>query len=256
MSDNGAVSEIQGRKVFFLHPSASVQNQIIGELAQQEFEVYVVKDHKALWKVLRKYTDSIVLADIDEGMPENEWEKWVRDVKSTLPNVSVGILSVNKDEDLMHKYVNSVKVHCGYTIMKLDAAKVLAQILEVLRAANAKGRRKYIRATLENETSATVNLPMNGSFINGVIKDISVVGISCAFETDPDFKKNALFKDIQIKLQSMILKVEGIIFGSRMDESLKNYVMLFTQRIDPEVRTKIRKYIQQNLQGKMDVELK
>jgi hemerythrin len=28
------------------------------------------------------------------------------------------------------------------------------------------------------------------------------------------------------------------------------------QRIDPEVRTKIRKYIQQNLQSKMDAELK
>jgi len=36
----------------------------------------------------------------------------------------------------------------------------------------------------------------------------------------------------------------------------KIYVVLFTQRIDPEVRIKIRKYIQRNLQNKMDFELR
>jgi hypothetical protein len=50
--------------------------------------------------------------------------------------------------------------------------------------------------------------------------------------------------------------VEGVVFGSRMDGNEKVYVVIFTQRIDPEVRTKIRKYIQQNLQNKMDEELK
>ncbi|MDR2028510.1 MAG: pilus assembly protein PilZ, partial [Treponema sp.] len=61
---------------------------------------------------------------------------------------------------------------------------------------------------------------------------------------------------IQIKLQSMLLKAEGIVFGSRMDGLEKIYVILFTQRIDPDVRVKIRKYIQSNLQAKMDGELK
>ena len=68
--------------------------------------------------------------------------------------------------------------------------------------------------------------------------------------------KNTLFQNIQIKLQSMLLKVEGIVFGARMDGPSKIYVILFTKRIDPEIRTKIRKYIQQNLQTKMDAELK
>jgi hypothetical protein len=41
-----------------------------------------------------------------------------------------------------------------------------------------------------------------------------------------------------------------------MDGLSKIYVVLFTQRIDPDVRTRIRKYIQQNLQSKMDAEIK
>jgi hypothetical protein len=50
--------------------------------------------------------------------------------------------------------------------------------------------------------------------------------------------------------------VEGIVFGSRMDGSARIYVILFTQRIDPDVRARIRKFIQQNLQARMDMELK
>jgi hypothetical protein len=102
----------------------------------------------------------------------------------------------------------------------------------------------------------TINLPLNGTYVNGTIKDISVVGLSCAFDEDPGLAKNTLFQNIQIKLQSALLKVEGIIFGSRTDGLARIYVILFTKRTDPEVKVKIRKYIQQNLQAKMDGELK
>jgi hypothetical protein len=128
--------------------------------------------------------------------------------------------------------------------------------MEILKVVDAKGRRKYIRASTEKEANTTVNFPINGTFVNGVIKDISVVGFSCAFSDDPGLTKNSLFQDIQIKLQTMLIKAEGIIFGSRMDGESKVYVVLFTQRIDPEVRTRIRKYIQSNLQSKMDAEFK
>jgi hypothetical protein len=258
MSNAGSASDLLGKKIFFLHPSAVVQNEIVAELIQQEYEVYNVKDHKALRKILAKYSDSIVFADIDEGMPEKDWESWIRGLMNApeTQSVSVGILSANDDEGLQRKYVNMVKVQCGYTVLKSDLNNSIKQILENLKAVDAKGRRKYIRATTDNESQTTMNLPVNGTFVNGVVKDISVVGLSCAFQQDPELVKNALFKDIQVKLQSQILKAEGIVFGSRMDGGAKIYVILFTQRIDPDVRTRIRKYIQQNLQNKMDSELK
>jgi hypothetical protein len=257
MSNASNPSDILGKKIFFLYPTAVVQNQIVAELTQQEFEVYIIKNHTALERMLKKYPGSVVLADIDEQMAGREWEAWIRKVLAdTEMNAAVGVISANDDEEQKRKYINSVQVSCGYTVLKSDLDKSIIQIMEILKAVDAKGRRKYIRATTENEAMTTVNLPLNGTFINGTIKDISVVGISCAFEQDPELTKNALFKDIQVKLQSMLLKVEGIVFGSRMDGSAKIYVFLFTQRIDPDVRTRIRKYIQQNLQSKMDAELK
>jgi hypothetical protein len=258
MSNVSSPSDILGKKIFFLHPSAVIQNEVAAELVQQEYEVYIIRDHTALRRILKRYPDSIVFADIDERMSEKDWETWIRGVLNDpeTSRVGIGILSVNGDEVLQRKYINSVKVQCGYTILKSDLKNSIKQVLDILKAVEAKGRRKYIRATMEQETLATINLPLNGTFVNGTIKDISVVGLSCTFTEDPNLTKNTLFQNVQVKLQTMLLKVEGIMFGSRMDGLTKIYVILFTQRIDPEVRTKIRKYIQQNLQVKMEGELK
>jgi hypothetical protein len=258
MSETGNASDITGKKIFFLYPTAVVQNRVITELAQQEYEVYISKNKDTLKRVLSKYSDSVVFVDINEQMPEKDWDLWVTSVMeaSDTKKVSIGIVTANDDETIKRKYLMSIKVACGYTIIKFDLDKAVSHIMTVLQAVNAKGRRKYIRATVENESNTTVNLPWGGEFVNGMIKDISVVGISCTLDTNPEIPKNTLFKDIQIKLQSSLLKVEGIVFGSRMEGSEKIYVLLFTQRNDPEIKAKIRRYIQQNLQAKIDVELR
>jgi len=256
MSDTSN-SDIQGKKIFFLHPSAVVINMVIEELAQQEYEVYIAKDQRKIKRVLQKFPDSIVFVDINEGgMTEVEWETWIRTVTGALPTISVGIVSSNKDEKLIQKYTNVLKVKCGYTVLKSDMNQNILQIFEHLKNVDAKGRRKYIRATIASDTASNVNLPHGNGFVNGVIKDISVVGISCVFDQDPNFQKNALLKDVQIKLQTMIIKVEAVVFGSRPDGKTTAYVLLFTQRIDPNVKAKIRKYISQSLQNKMDPFLK
>jgi hypothetical protein len=258
MSTDSDPSNFLGKKIFFLHPSTIVQNEIVAELVQQEFEVYIARDHAALAKVLKRYPGSIVFADIDERMSEASWESWIRGIINNPETMqtAIGILSVNGDELLARKYVNSIKVQCGYTVIKADLNSVIRQLMEILKVMDAKGRRKYIRVVAGNEIATTINLPMNGTFVTGIIKDISAVGLSCSFAVDPELTKNTLFQNIQIKLQSMLLKIEGIVFGSRMDGPSKIYVILFTKRVDPDTRTKIRRYIQHNYQSKMDAELK
>ncbi|MCL2479153.1 MAG: PilZ domain-containing protein [Treponema sp.] len=247
-------TEILGKKIFFLYPSAVVQNRITEELIQQEFEVYTVKDHFRLRKLLAKYPDSVVFANLFDGMSEKEWEAWIRGVHAEAPNVKIGIISGGDDEELRRKYIDDVKIQCGYTVIKSDLNIAMKQLFDVLKTADAKGRRKYIRAITENETNISVNFPKHGTFVHGSIKDISVVGFSCHFADDPGFPKNSLHQEIQIKLQTTILKAEGIIFGSRMDGNTRIYVVLFTQRIDPDTRARIRRYIQSNLQSKIDSE--
>jgi hypothetical protein len=249
--------DIVGKKIFFLFPTVVVQNKIIAELIQQEYEVYVAKNKDTIRRVLRDYKNSIVFVDINEQMKEADWENWITAVKNApdTKTTSIGIVTANDDEKIKRKYLLTIKV-CGYTVLKFDLDKAIIHIIDILQSMDAKGRRKFIRATTTKESNVTLNLPVGGAFKNGQIKDISVVGISCTIEDNPDITKNTLIKDIQIKLQTAIIKVEAIVFGTRMEGTEKVYVMLFTPRIDPEVRTKIRTYIQHNLQTTMDNELK
>jgi len=251
-------SDLIGKKVFFLYPTISVQNRIVTALVQQEYEVYVAKNKEKLKRVLSKYPDSIVLIDINEQMSEGEWDIWVTGIMDApdMKDVSIGVVTANDDEQIMRKFLLALKVPCGYTVVGHDTDKTMTQLMAALQNVNAKGRRKYIRAIMEKgENSTTINLPVNGNFVNGIIRDISVVGVSCTIDGNPEIPKNTLFKNIQIRLQTNLLKVEGILFGTRTDGTDTIYVILFTQRVDPDIRMKIRTYIQHTLQQKMNTDL-
>jgi len=247
-----------GKKIFFLHPSALVQNQVVLELAQEEFEVYVLKDEAKLRQAISLYPGSIVFASINETMKEEAWDKLVRTIMGDPENssIKVGIIASSNNEEIRKKYLEQYKVQCGFTVIKSDFTEAVKQLIEILNGADAKGRRKFLRFLIDKDSKTTVNLPMNGAYVNGLINDISVVGFSCVFEVDPNLTKNGLFNDIQIRLQSQLVKAEGIVFGSRMDGDEKCYVILFSKRTDPSVRTKIRKFIQASLQHNMEKELK
>jgi hypothetical protein len=255
---NADTPDILGKKIFFLYPSTLIQNEVMAALVEQEFEVYAVKNHANLRRVLKQFPNSLVFVNIDDQLPEKECEAWIRGVMSdpATAEVGIGVLSSSANEAVQRKYLLSIKVICGYTVVKTDITGALKQLLEILKAVDARGRRKYVRTTSENEALSTINIPHDGDYIKGVIKDISAVGLSCVFSRDPGLEKNSLCHDVQIKLQSMILKIEGIVFGSRMEGETKIYVLLFTQRTDPDARSRIRKYVQLSLQGKMDALLK
>jgi hypothetical protein len=249
-------SEIVGKKVFFLNPSVNIQNQVMDELSQHEYEVYSVKNSAHLTRVLKKYTDSIVYINLDDTQ-KAEAEKWIDMISTAVPDVRIGIFSSSSDEALKDKYVKKPKVKCGFINIRFEMKKTVQQIIAILESMNVKGRRKYLRATIENEETATINMSQGGgNFVNGIIKDISVVGFSCAFEEDPGLIKNTLYKDIQIRLHTMLIKAEAIVFGSREELGKKVYVLLFSQRTDPEVSVKVRKYVRQNLQHKMEANYK
>jgi hypothetical protein len=259
MGNEGNTTEVLGKKIFFLYPSVLIQNELAEELIQQEFEVYIIKDHEKLRRILKKYPESIVLVNINDRLPEDDCEAWIRGVmgSSETSKTEIGVFSSVAVEELQRKYLNVLKIHCGFiTVKSSDIQKAIRQLLEALKTVEAKGMRKYIRATSENEALTAINIPVGGRFVNGTIKDISTMGLSCTFEEDPELEKNTLCQDVQVKLQTMILKLEVIVFGSRNEGDSKIYVLILTQRTDPAVRTKIRKYVQATLQNKIEKEIK
>jgi hypothetical protein len=251
-------SDIVGKKIFFLYPSRVMLNGIVEELIQQEYEVYIIRDHEKMRNVLKQFPDSIVFVNIDEGIPEKDWEAWICGVMKDPPTAKagIGVLTASTNETLERKYINKVRLQCGFTVVKTDALPAIRKLYAILQSVNARGRRKYIRVNTENESMTAINIPHNGIFIEGTIRDISVVGLSCTFNEDPGLEKNSLCQNMQIKLGSTLLKAEGIVFGSREDEFARVYVFLFTQRTDPDMRVRIRKFNQSILQSRMDAQFK
>jgi len=247
-----------GRKVFFLYPPALIRNQVIEELAQDEFEVYEARNGAGLRQILVNYNDSIVFASINAGMRDSEWDEWIRGIAGGQSNfgIDIGIIATIADESIMRKYLDNFRIRCGMTVLNSDPAVIKNRLALILNSVNAKGRRKHIRALIDSDANAAVNFPMNGTFVNAAIKDISAAGFSCFFRDDPELSKNTMFKEMQICLQNQIIKADGMVFGSRNDGSEKCYVVLFDPHIDPEAKTKIRQYIQSVLQKIMNDELK
>jgi hypothetical protein len=257
MSDAVNNVEITGKKIFFLYPSALIRNEVAAELIQQEFEVYLIQDHEQMKKILRKYPESIVMLNVNEKLNTEGWTGWVRDVQGDriTAKADIGILASTNDESLKKIFVDTLKVRCGYIAVKSNPEQVIKQILDTLKSVKAKGRRKFVRAAMESDSQCTVNMPWEGKYLNGTIRDISTVGFAVIFDDDPALGKNTLCKDLQIKLQSVLLKAEAIVFGSRSegegDKAKKVYVLIFTQRTDPAERTKIRTYVQSALQTQL-----
>jgi hypothetical protein len=255
MSDDNTAT--MGKKVFFLHPSAFVRNSIVEDLIQQEFEIYMVRDETKLQAVLKKYPDSIVFACLDEVLSPPQWEKWIRETEDNkvTKDVSIGILSNTLNDDVQKHFRESCRIPCGFITIKSDK-KDVKTLLNALNAVGAKGRRKYVRTNTRGDTKVTLNIPVGDSYATGEIRDISMVGLSCAFPQETSLRKNTLLKDMQLKLHSTLIKAEGIVFGSREELAETIYVFLFTEKTDPSVRAKIRTFIQKNLQSKMDEEMK
>ncbi len=257
MSEGTVANEFLGKKVFFLYPPSVIREEVLSKLSEQEFEVYLLRDHEGAKRILRKYNNALVFINIDDGQSEENWEVWIRELMSdpVTKTVGVGIISYNAPDVLRKKYLMDIGIQCGFIHLKMGLEQGTRIILETLRANEAKGRRKYVRADCSHDHLSSVNLYYNGTQYLGRIRDISAVGFSAFFEDDPGLPKNIRLDDVQLKLRGSLLTVEVIVFGKREDNGII-YVMLFTQKVESMARAKVRKYIQQTLQSFIESELK
>lgn len=246
-----------GKKVFFLYPPSVVRDEMIGRLLDQEYEVYMLKEIKLVNQLLKKHPDSLVFVNIDTGLSEPEWEEWIRGIMNApeTSGVGIGIVTYNTDEDLQRKYLMDIGIRCGFIKLKLGLDDSTQILLTTLRANEAKGRRKYVRANCSTDTLSAVNLKEGPIKTSGRLLDISIVGFSCILDPDPDFPKHTILHDVQLKLRASLIRTKVVVFGMRQQEGRTVYVMLFTEPHSQSTREKIRSFIQLTLQSEIEQEM-
>jgi hypothetical protein len=242
-----------GKKIFFLYPHSVIHDELLDQLIMSSFEAYVLRDHKRARGLLTRFPDSIMFINIDQGLKEEEWEAYIREIQQNEKTKAcrLGILSYNTDRDLMQKYLMDMAVPCGYIQLKLGLQESTRIILSALNANEAKGRRKYIRVSCADEINATMNYKNDETTYYGKLLDISSAGIAVRIDHFGDFPPNSLLRDVQLKLRGSLVMINLILIGKRRD-SRNVWIFLFDPRMKAEHKLTIHHFIKQKLQRYID----
>jgi hypothetical protein len=243
---------LTGRKVFFLYPHSVLQSDLLDMLIDNEYEVYLVNDHRKMLAAAEKYPGSIIFINIDEAMQVDDWTIYIQGLMTNEKTwgIQVGILTYNNDTELARKFLMELMVPCGFIVLSLGIEKSIPILLKMLEANEARGRRKFIRAATAETENTKFNVNIKNMFYTGKIIDISIAGMAIIFDNSIELEVKAEIKDIQLILRGIICMVSGINAGNRQGD--KNcYVILFSQ-VDDKSRNKIHTYIYKQLQEEMN----
>jgi hypothetical protein len=252
-----ADQDVLGRKVFFLYPPA-VLDEVLSVLSRNENEVYVTRDHEKLARYLKKDPKALLFANIDDGLKPAEWEKYVGDLMKDSKELRVGIISYNQNPALAQHYLADVGVQCGCITVKTGIKETTRILLATLDANEAKGRRKFLRATPTGTGSAELNVRMDGGdLVHGKVADISIVGISCILDGGPELNVGKKLSDIQCLIKGFRFLVSGVVVAKRtMPEGSLRYVVMFEpSSLDEVKKGKIHEAIAKLLQSEMEKKL-
>ncbi|MDR1894711.1 MAG: PilZ domain-containing protein [Spirochaetales bacterium] len=252
-------AKFSGKRVFFVYPHSVFQENLIQNLVDLEYEIYILNNHKYVPAILAKYQDAVVFFNIDKGLNKMEWEQFIRDLLSNKVGepYSLGILSYEFHRDLAQLYLFDLALPCGYIQLKQSLEQATKIMTKTLEANEVKRRRKYVRYKVEEDIHLPFNARIEGVIRNGKILDISSAGLALVFDAEElNIPKNLLLTDIQLNLVGKRILVSGVILGHREvpEQGKTVYVLVFDARVSGDTKGVIRKYVNKMLQGIMEKE--
>jgi hypothetical protein len=247
------MQDLVGKKIFFLYPQSVIQDEMFDILIMAGFESYGLRDHERARRLLAHFPGSIMFINIDEGLPENEWEAYIREIQENpkTRDSRLGILSYNEDQELMRKYLMDVTVPCGYIHLKLGIQASTKIILSALAANEARGRRKFIRAFCEADRLVTMNYKGENGMYYGKILDISSAGFAARIEHSESFLPNAMLRGVQLRLRGGLVMLDALLMGKRQND--QNVWILLFESVSQGNKLTIHRFIKQTIQRDMEL---
>ena len=244
--------QVFSKKIFFVYP-VSVVYDLLKDLIKYGYEVYVIKDHIQIPKLVEKYPYSIVYINIFEKMDEKEWEVFIKSLigNESIVGMQIGICtySTSDDDELASKYLMEFGLSGGYINLHTSYKKSLEKILKILEAAEAKGNRKFVRVKpFEDDNNTYVLLNINDKTHQCKILDVS---ISClSIELHPEkLVKNQILRNSVVKLRGVPCHVDLLVKGFHCEHN-DIYILFFI--IEKEnIKNKIFDYIYERLQAEI-----
>lgn len=237
---------IFGRKVYFLNPPLSVENQIIEALKELEYEVFIIKDYKYAKPVLRENKNAICFVYLDEVLTLKAWFNFLKSFSKdeSLKTIFLGITSMKTSVDINNFIVN-LQLPGGYVPINTVGDIALKKFIGILDLNGAKGRRQYIRLDCKGLKSVTGYITFGNKLFPINVENISSVGLACTYEfaAAAAFTKNSIINNVALSLGRWSVVVACVVFDVKKINSKDVAVLLFMKETPKEIRKSIRHFI-------------
>ncbi len=254
MSDVAA----QGRKIFFLNPPYSIKMEIIPKLQKYEYEVYTIDSYRDTKNLLRKNPNSILFINLDSQMQTPAWFNFIRsfDREDALATTLISILSERikeSDKEVFSKFTTLAGDIIDYSE---GTERTYNEILNILVKTDAKGRRQYVRATVDHDNDASLFWNHGSKMHLLKLLDISSVGM--AVKVPPALEsqiiaKNFLLSDATMRLGTKQVVVEAVIYGVKQTPAGTIWILLLLPQTPASIKDEIRAYVSKTLENQLIV---
>ena len=244
--------DLFGRKIFFLNPAYSVRNEVITELQNEEYEVYIIESYRDAKNLLRLNENAILFINVDAQLAMNSWYNFIRtfEKEDVLSSIYVGIISERIRPADSELFLTTAQIPAGITMLDTDMKFITESILGILKEANAKGRRQYVRANLSHDKEASLFWNHGTKMHQLKLLDISSVGMSVT--VPPALAqivgKNFILRDVTLRLGSKQIVIEAVVFAVKEIPDGIMWVLLLLPNTSTKTRSIIRQYVSETFQ--------
>ena len=252
-------NNISNRKVFFLHPQAVVQDELVRALIADNFEAYLLRNHVSARMALRDYPDSILLVQVDSGLDEQKWIEYANDLKANplFARLTICVLSVSGIDEIKRSYLNrSTNFSYGFTYGGYDFSVIYPLIKEMLEDEKTNPPRISIKGGAPEKLKASVVFTRDGNRYEGWLREISISGLTCKIEgKEPLYPSEIPIPAIIITYNQTQFTVSGRIAGNHgNDDSI--HLILFDNTALVDKKNDICDLIHACLQAQIETLIK
>jgi len=250
---------VDNRKIFFLHPQAVIQDELVRGLIADDYEAYLLRNSVSAKMVLREYPDSILIVQVDSGLSEDQWLEYAAELRSTpvFSKLTLCVVSVAGMEAIQKTYLDTpAGFSYGFSYSGYDFGTIYPRIKEMLIQEKANPPRISIKGTAAEKQKVSVVFTRDQNRYEGRLKDISLSGLTCRLDSlEPLYPSEVPIQAIIITYDSTQFTVSGRIAGNQGDDD-SIHLILFDDYVRSDKKDDIFDLIHACLQAQIDALIK
>jgi hypothetical protein len=236
----------ENRKIFFLHPQAVIQDDLVRSLVEDNFEAYLVRNPVSAKTLIREFPDSVLLIQIDSGLSRDDWMSYATEVKSNpvFAALTLCVLSVSDAESLREPFLGDESPFShAISYAKFDFGKTMRELQEYLTNEKTRLPRNQVRGTSPESLEVSVVFVRDEVRYVGSLKDITIAGLTCRLTQEELLPSEVPIPAIIVTYGKTQFSVVGRIAGKHGKDGLL-HLILFDEGTKSERRKDIFDLIQ------------